>query len=134
MPHIPGQSTRCAGSGRTLCADSSCHTYLIQVPDVLVLDVLSVRIVPGVLVAEDGLEAVPVVLPVDVGQVEECLPVRPKEVEHFGQAEQVQLCTLTQHGGFVSQTYEGFNKPMNQTDPVPDYRPNIKNLEKKERY
>ena len=92
------------------------------------------RIVPGVLVAEDGLEAVPVVLPVDVGQVEECLPVRPKEVEHFGQAEQVQLCTLTQHGGFVSQTYEGFNKPMNQTDPVPDYRPNIKNLEKKERY
>ena len=103
-----------------------CHTYLVQVPDVLVLDVLSVRIVPGVLVAEDGLEAVPVVLPVDVGQVEEGLPVRPEEVEHLGQAEQVQLCTLAQHGGFVSQTYKGFNLPMNQTDPVPTNQPNIK--------
>ncbi len=60
----------------------------------LVLDVLSVRVVLGVLVAEDGLEAVPVLGTVDVRQVQEGVLVRTEEVQDLRHAEQVQLCPL----------------------------------------
>jgi hypothetical protein len=60
----------------------------------LVLHVLPVGVVLGRLIAKDGLEAVPVVGSVDVGDVEVGLLVRPEEVEHLGHAEQVELCPL----------------------------------------
>jgi hypothetical protein len=74
-----------------LCSD------LIQIPDVLILDVLSVGVVLGVLVAEDGLKAVPVLGTVDVRQVQEGVLVRTEEMQHLRHTEQVQLCPL-KHG------------------------------------
>ncbi len=60
----------------------------------LVLDVLSVGIVLGILVAEDGLKAVPVLGTVDVRQVQEGVLVRTEEVQDLRHAEQVQFCPL----------------------------------------
>jgi hypothetical protein len=73
-------------------------SHLIQIPDVLVLDVLSVGVVLGVLVSEDGLEAVPVLGTVDVRQVQEGVLVRTEEMQDFRHAEQVQLCPLKHVG------------------------------------
>ena len=57
-------------------------------------DVRRDGVVSGDLVPEEGGEVVPVVRPADVGQVEEHLPVRPKEVKNLSKTAQVGVRAL----------------------------------------